>query len=342
MRFPIILIFLFLFLAKGAIGQRSIRLGTLAKEESDWGKALKAMNAELIETSKGKLRFALTFDRNENELIDRMRKGQFHAVSVTAIGLGQILEEMFIFQLPMLFSSYGELDHVRENLSSEFEQRFKEKNYVFLGWGDLGFTYLFSKKPIKTQTDLKRTKFWVCKDDPVAEAFASESGKEPVLSSIGDVLSMLKNGNIETVYAPPYACLALQWFTELRYMSDLALAMGIGATIMRKTQYDMLSDIEKSQLRDILNKHHSQLIETIREKNEESIGVLKKEGIEIVSIPDTEIQKWRSVALRVQNQLAAEGRFYDQELLNRARQLIEEYRKSQQKTDLSRLQRRMP
>ena len=329
-------------MAKGAIGQKPIRLGTLATEDSDWGNALKAMNSELIQESNNQLRFALTFAMDEKRLIDLMRKGQLDAISVTAIGLGWVLEDLFIFQLPMLFTSYEELDYVREKLAPEFAQSFEEKNYVLLSWGDLGFTYLFSKQPIRTQTDLKKTRFWVYDIDPIAEAFASESGKEPVLSPVGNVLSLLRNGDIETVYGPPYGCLALQWYPELNYMSDLILAAGVGATILNKRRYDMLSDGYKRLLHDISEKHHKQLIAKIRERNEESIEILKREGIEIVSIPPREKQKWLSVARRVQNQLASGGKFYTKELLNEIRQLLEQYRRDTRNIDLTQFQRRTP
>ncbi len=319
------------FFASGeVICQESIRLGTLATEESDWGIMLKEMNAELIKATDGRLRFALMFAMEEKRQIDLMRKGQFDAVSLTAIGLGQVLEELFIFELPMLILTYDELDFVRTELTPEFSRRFAERNYILLGWGDLGFTYLFSKQPIRTQTDLKRTRFWACDIDPIAEAFAAESGKDPVLAPIGNVLSLLKSNEIETVYASPYACLALQWHVHVKYMSDLILAPGVGATIMRKKRHDSLPEQDRKLLQDISERHHQRLIQRIRQRNVESVDVLKEGGIEVIPIPLREKQKWNSVALRVQNKFAAEGKFFPKELLERVRGLLEEYRRTKQ------------
>jgi TRAP-type C4-dicarboxylate transport system substrate-binding protein len=314
---------IFLLQSGNPMDQKPIRLGTLATEESDWGNSLKEMNAELIKSSNGQLKLALTFSMDEERLIDLMRKGQFDAVSVTGMGLGWVLGDLFIFELPMLFSSYGELDYVRSQLTPEFSRRFEAINYVLLGWGDLGFTYLFSKHPIRTQSDLKKTRFWVCDIDPIAKAFAIESGEKPILASVSNVLSMLEHDEIDTVYGPPYGCLALQWYTELKYMSDLIFAPGIAATIIDKRRFDVLSESEKNLLKNISAKHHHLNRKIIRKRNEESIDILKKEGIEIVPIPLKEKQKWHSVALRVQNQLAAQGRFFDKELLEMVRKLLE-------------------
>jgi TRAP-type C4-dicarboxylate transport system substrate-binding protein len=325
--FPCFICILFLLVSGNTLDQKPIRLGTLATEGSDWGNSLKEMNAELIKESNGQLKLALTFSMDEERLIDLMRKGQFDAVSVTGMGLGWVLGDLFIFELPMLFSSYEELDYIRSKLAPEFSRRFEDINYVLLGWGDLGFTYLFSKQPIRTQSDLKKTRFWVSDIDPVAKAFAVESGEKPTLASVSNVLSMLEHDEIDTVYGPPYGCLALQWYTQLKYMSDLILAPGIAATIINKRRFDMLSESEGNLFKKISEKHHRLNREIIRKRNEESIDVLKNEGIEIVSIPLKEKQKWHSVALRVQNQLAAQGRFYDKDLLDMVRKLLEEFHK---------------
>lgn len=329
MKKPILFLFIVCILTLLVSGniqeQKPIRLGTLATEESDWGNSLKEMNAELIKESNGQLKLKLTFSMDEEFLIDLMRKGQFDAVSVTGMGLGCVLGDLFIFELPMLFSSYEELDYIRSKLTPEFSRRFEDKNYILLGWGDLGFTYLFSKQPIRTQSDLKNAQFWVCDIDPVAEAFAIESGKKPTLASVSKVLSMLENDEIDTVYGPAYGCLALKWYTQLKYMSDLILAPGIAATIINKRRFDMLSKSEKSLFKSISEKHHRLNRKRIRKRNKDSIDILKNEGIEIVPIPQTEREKWHSVAVRVQNQLAAQGIFYDKELLDMVRKHLEEF-----------------
>jgi TRAP-type C4-dicarboxylate transport system substrate-binding protein len=106
-------------------------------------------------------------------------------------------------------------------------------------------------------------------------------------------------------------------------MSDLRLAAGIGATIISKKQYDKLPDEHKDLLREITRKYHEQLANTVREKNEESIGVLREEGIEVIHVPLVERERWSGVARQVQDQFA--GRLYPRELLDEVRNLLNEY-----------------
>jgi len=252
-----------------------IKLGTLATKESDWGETFTLMSERLKVESNGQLQFQPVFEKDEKLLIEVMRTGRCDAASLTATGLGQLLSETFIFQLPMLFSTYEELDYVRNALTPQFSKMFETEGNVLLGWGDLGFIHLFSKEPIKTWADFQKTRCWAWELDPVGEKFASASGRKPVLLPIGQVLSALKKGDIQTVYASPYACLVLQWHPQVKYMSDLRLAAGVGATIINKRKYEQLSNEHKHLLCYIAKEYHEQLIVKIRERNEVSIGVLQ-------------------------------------------------------------------
>ncbi|MFC1714751.1 TRAP transporter substrate-binding protein DctP [Candidatus Poribacteria bacterium] len=320
----IILIAIYLMVSGNATGQEVIKLGTMATRESDWGQVFSRMNAKLIEESQGQLRFQFYWGRSEQQLIESVESGLLDSVSLTGTGLGNILPEAFVFQLPMLFSEYKELDCVRDGLAQRFEEKFAGKGYILLGWGELGFIHLFSKKPIRTQSDLRDTQVWVWDIDPIGKEFIEAScGVYPVLLPITDVRQALQNDIIQTVYTSPLGCIAFGWHTELNYMSDFPdfrLAAGIGATIMNKDRYDGLSDNHSALLRQVTLEYHKQLIKTIREKNEESIDVLKEQGIEVIEINPTEQEQWKEVTLDIQNRFA--GELFPEELLDKIRELL--------------------
>ena len=321
----IILIILCAIVDVKAEDEEMIKLGTLATETSDWGKIFKQMNAELMEKSDSKLLFRIYFGRDEKDLADLIKSKQFDAVSASVLGLGQVLPEILVFYLPMLFSTYEELDYVRNGLTEYYAQQFDRKGYKLLGWGDMGFGYLFSKEPVRTQTDLQKTQLWVWDIDPISKAYASASGREPVVLPIQNVLSSLIRGDIQTVYGPPLACIVFQWHTQIKYMTDLRLAVGIGATIMSKSRFDKLSDRHKGLIQEISRRHHERLVKRIRARNEESIDVLKQQGIQIISVPHQERLKWAQIARRVENQFA--GQLYSKELLDEVKNLLEAYHK---------------
>ncbi len=304
-----------------------MKLGApLVTESSSWGKYFKQMNAELIEQSEGQLRFQFYFGGgDEKGSIDRLKNNQYDAVALTVVGLEEILPELSVFQLPMLFTSYEELDYVKDKLTQRFSQRFNEAGYVLLGWGDYGFIYLFSSGPIRTQTDLQRTKFWIWDLDAIAKSFAAKSGGRPVLLPIQNVLASLEAGDIQTVPSSPLACIALQWHPHVKFMTDLQLLAGVGATIIDKARYDRLPEKHQDLLRRVAEDYHRKLSDRIREENERSIDVLKEQGIAVISVPQRERLKWAQVAEQVQDQFV--GILYSRELLDEVKDLLEEYRK---------------
>jgi TRAP-type C4-dicarboxylate transport system substrate-binding protein len=323
----IVLIFICFVITQVSIGKTVITVSTMAPRESIWGQVFIEINAELIKESDGQLELRPFFGRSEQQSVELIKTGRSDAVSLTGSGLGNILPEAFIFPLPLLFSTYEELDYVRGKLAQRFEQLLEKKGYVLLGWGDFGFIYLFSKIPIRTQTDLRETLFWAWDLDPVAKEFVSASGGEPVVLAIQTVLSSLKEDQVQTVYNSPLACIALGWHTQVKYMSDFPLAAGIGATIISKRKYDGLSDKHQRLLREITRRHHEQLIRAARSNSEKSIDALKEQGIEVIPIPPGEREKWSQVARQVQDHFAGKGKdkLYGEELLDEVRSLLSEY-----------------
>ena len=310
-----------------ATSEEIITLGTLATEGAAWGRIFREMNAVLREESGNQLRFRFRFNQGEERLIEQITTGQLDAVSLTATGLGDILSETFVLQLPMLFSGHDDLDCVRAKLTPQFSEMFEREGYVFLGWGELGFIHIFSKSPIRTQADLQETPLWVWHIDPIAEAFAAKSGREPVVLPIQAVLRGLEQNRIQTVYAPPLGCIALQWHPQVKYMSDLRLAAGVGATIIRKQRYEMLSDEHQRLLRKIADEYHKQLIVEIRESHKKAIDALVQGwGIEIVRVSFRERQQWLEVAKEVQDELV--GDLYSKELLEKVKSLLKECRQN--------------
>ena len=86
----------------------------------------------------------------------------------------------------------------------------------------------------------------------------------------------------------------------------------------------MLSDEHKVLLQEIARKYHNELVKTIRMRNDESINALEKHGTKIVDVPQREKERWERVARGVQNRFA--GDLYPQELLERIRDLLDEYK----------------
>ncbi|GMV43653.1 MAG: hypothetical protein AMXMBFR64_53690 [Myxococcales bacterium] len=304
-----------------------IKVATLAPERSAWDKVFRAFKKDLEKESAGRLSvkiYAGGVQGDEAVVVKKMKTGQIGGGALTAVGLGAIYPDVLVLQLPSLFADYKSLDHARDTLRQEFEREFESRGYVLLGWGDVGFAHFFSNVPIRTPDDLKKVKMWAWTADPISGAVASRAGSNPVPLGVPDVLPSLNTGLIDGFYASPLAAIALQWFTKAKYMTKDPVALGIGATVISKAQWDAIPAEDQAILRRVADKWHKILIKKVRQDNARSFDLLQKQGIQLVDQSAEDKAAWRRLAEGVQKDLV--GKVYPQALLDRVKKLASEAR----------------
>ncbi len=308
----------------------SIKFATLAPKGSTWMNNFEAMGKEIRAKTDGDLRLRIYpngVQGDELDVIRKMRAGLIHAGAMTATGLGEIQEEVLIFQLPRMFRTYEELDHVRDYLREDLDQAFMDAGYVLLGMGDIGFYYIFSNQPIRTIADLQspNVKMWARTADSIGLTFYKNADIATVPREVTQVLSSLYSGHINTLTASPYVTIALQWYDKFKYMTNLPVSVGVGATVMTKEKFDGLSPEQQKIVREVANAHQDDLIQAIRRDNERALEALqKKAGIEVVEFEDDSREAWDVIAMETHKALV--GEIYSQEFLDKINALLQAYR----------------
>lgn len=311
----------------------TIKLATLAPKGSSWMNSFTAMEKELATKTDGaiKIRFYPNgVQGDELDVIRKMRAGLLHAGAMTATGLGEIHKEVLILQLPRMFKTYEELDYVRDALREEFDRAFADNGYILLGWGDIGYYYMFSNQPIDTLETLRspNVKMWARSSDRIGLEFTKQADVANVPKEVSQVLSALHSGQVNAVTTSPYACVALQWYPKLKYMTNLPVNIGVGATLITKETFDRLSSEQQQMLRKTAAKHHAELILKIRKDNAAAIEALqKKAGIKMVEFEPASQEELDKIASETHNALVEE--IYSQALLAQINALLREYRESQ-------------
>ena len=325
-----LLIFGMLCLPVAHLDAKNIKFATLAPKGSTWMNNFEAMGKEMRAKTDGKLRlriFPNGVQGDELDVVRKMRAGLLHAGAMTATGLGEIQKEVLIFQLPRMFKTYGELDYVRDYLQSDLESAFKDAGYILLGMGDIGYYYIFSNQPIRTIAELQASsvKMWARTTDRIALEFYKRANIATVPREVSQVLPSLYSGQLNTVVASPYVAVALQWYDQFKYMSDLPVNVGIGATIITKERFDQLSPLQQKVMRETAQAYQHDLIQSIRKDNDRALEALqKKAGIEVVEFAESDREAWDALAVETHNALV--GEIYSQEFLDKINKLLQEYR----------------
>jgi TRAP-type transport system periplasmic protein len=324
-----IALFALMVLAPAARAQSEFKIATLAPEGSSWMKLYHewANNVEKRTSGRVKIKFfAGGVQGDEREAVQKMRGGLINGAGVTGVGLGQINEEVRVLELPFLFKSYDEIDHVRTTLHEDFQKKFNAKGSVLLGWGDVGWIYIYSNIPIKSKEDIAKTKMWAWTDDPVVRALFGALSVRGVPLGVPDVYTSLQTGVIDACYGSPLSMVALQWYTKVKYQTSDPISMAVGATVVTKKDFDKLSGEDQKVLIDESAQLQTKALATLRKDNERAATKMKQVGLQVVQEPPAFVDDMRKQGMAVWDQLA--DHMYSKAWLEKIKKILADYRKA--------------
>ena len=306
-----------------------IKFATIAPDGSTWMKVMHAIDVDVRAATENRIGFKFypgAVQGDEKDVLRKIRNGQLHGGGFSGYGLGAIAPEYRVMELPFMFRDLEEVDYARAELDSFIADTFKQKGFVFLGWADVGFVYLFSNAPITTPDELRRAKMWTWSGDALAEIFFKAFAVSPIPLALPDVLTSLQMGVIDAVYSSPLACVALQWFTRVKYMSDVPITYGFGAMLVSEEALRGVDPADVETLKQICRKHSKILVDRTRVENDEAIQAIKREGVTLLEVkPDVEKAFFTTGRAAWKDGV---GRLYPEELLQRVTALVDGYRAS--------------
>lgn len=309
--------------------QHTIKFATLAPEGSPWMDTFHKINDEIKRKTDGKVKLKaypggiLGEDRN---MLRKIRIGQIHAGGFTGMGLGAINRDVFVMEIPFLFQTYGEVDYVLGKMDDKFRKDFEKEGYVLLGWSEIGFVYLLSNVPLTSVEDIKGTKVWLLEGDPIASPVLRKAGIAPIPLGIPDVLMALQTNLIDVVYISPLGAIQLQWFTKVKYMTDLPLIYSLGGILVSKRIFGKIPSNLQEIVKKVFQYHSSLLNVRTRKDNDEAIRVMVKQGIKLVTPTDEETKEFKQISREAIDELG--NKVFSKDVLAEVRSHIDQYRKA--------------
>lgn len=304
-----------------------VKFATLAPEGSTWMKTMRAIDQEVRRATDARIRFRFYpggVQGDERDVLRKIRNGQLHGGGFTGYGLGTIAPAVRVLELPFLFRNLDEVDFVRSKMDSFFVSTFAAKGYLHLGWADVGLVYIFSNSPITSPEELRRVKMWIWSGDPLARLFFKSFQVSPIPLAAPDVLTSLQMGVVDAVYASPLACIALQWYTRLRYMTRVPVSHALGAVLVSRKALASARPADVEILLTTARRRLKALNRKTRRQNQEALDILVREGIKIIDVSD----EMRTEFFRRGSETWQDGvgKFYSRELLEQVNSILERYR----------------
>jgi TRAP-type C4-dicarboxylate transport system substrate-binding protein len=298
----------------------TIKIATVAPTGTTWVNELEKTNQALLKASGGELGFQIYAGGvlgDESDVVRKMRIGQVQAVAFTGMGLGEILPEVRVLDLPFLAQTDAQVDRLTDKLFDHFDRSYREKGSVLLGFVPVGFVYMLSETPIRSIEDLKKTKMWIWEGDPLARSLFQAAGVSGIPLSLPDVLTSLQTKLINAVYGTPLAVIALQWHTKVHWRTDLAITHSTGGLLITQVAFSKLPEKYQALLKSESLSLCKRLADVGRKENAEALKVLEKEGIRTAAVQSKDREAFEALAPKVAQ--AQVGKLFSAELLNQAR-----------------------
>jgi TRAP-type C4-dicarboxylate transport system substrate-binding protein len=306
---------------------QTVKLGTLAPEGSAWHDITRDMAESWKKATDGKVVFRIYAGGvagDEPDMVRKLRIGQLHAAALTGAGLSEIAPEINGVQLPMLVRTYAELDHVMAKLAPHFEKALKEKGFTVLNWGDAGWVHFFSKKPVVTVDDLRKTKLCVWAGSNVDVAVWKDAGVQPVPLAATEIHTGLESGLVNAFSTTPLAALSFQWFGSAKNMTDLRWAPLIGATVISTKKWEQLPASARPVLLKAAKESGERLKTETRKLGDEAVTAMKKHGLAVHAVPEAATAMWESQARAAWPKIM--GNSIPEDLVKEIEKLLAEYR----------------
>lgn len=308
-----------------------IKMASIAPKGSNLANYFDELGRQIREKTNNEVGFKMYWggvQGDEKDVLRKIKLGQLHGGGFMGPGLGLIVSEVRITEIPYMFRNFQEVGYVRGKLQPYMDKKFEEKGFKVLGWMDLGFLHTFSKEPLVSLEVARKQKWWTLEGEPIGQAMFQALNISPVSLSISDVATSLSTNMIDCATTTPYGAVAFQWHSRFKYMAGYPTGSILGATIISKSVWDKISPASQKIMMDVAEKEHDKLFRLTRQDNEKALALLKKAGIIIVPFDpkNKDMQFVFETSRKVRESLV--GKLYKRDLLDSTLGYIDEYRRT--------------
>lgn len=201
----------------------------------------------------------------------------------------------------------------------------KQHQLISFGISEVGFAYLMSQNPVPDMATLKQQKVWAPQGDAISQSAFEAVDITPVPLPLGDVLTGLETGLIDTVGTSPLGAIALQWHSRVRYLTDVPLIYLYGAVVFDKRSIDQLPRGDQQLLESVMAGTARAIGERSRKDNNEARQALAAQGIQFITPDVSQMSQWRASVDKAMQRLADAGQL-DRDALATLQRILEKLR----------------
>lgn len=274
----------------------TLKIGTMAPDNSIWAKTLREMGEGWTRRTSGRVSLRLFPGTvgSEQQMLRSLRISRtLQGAQLSAITLGTLDDAFNVFGLPMFFESYEEVDRVMDSLGPLLEQRLQQQNLKVIHWGYAGWVHVFSRTPVRTVDDLKRLRLFTSTGDDRMAGWYRDNGFNPVPVDASQMLASLTTGMIEAIPVTPLSALLFRWSDHAPYMMDLGIAPLMGATVISMHVWNEITPADQQIVLEDARKAGARLRTEVPKLDAEAVARMKAGKLTVTA---GNVADWRNAA----------------------------------------------
>ncbi|HEX8952024.1 MAG TPA: TRAP transporter substrate-binding protein DctP, partial [Polyangia bacterium] len=266
----------------------TLRFATAAPDGTAWARLFRTMGRELEADSHGGIATKWYFGGiagSETQMLERLKKNQLDAVLSGGMMCMTLSPSMRVLRLLGLFQTREEASYVLGRLRSTIDREFDAAGFQNLGEASLGSDMLFTRTPITSLAQLRKTRLWFWDLDEPMRAQLAVMGVPAVGLPVEDAARAFEDKRTDGFLAVPTAVLAFQWSAGTRYLSELRLGFLPGCMVVSHRAWDQLPVEERTLLAAATAKTRARLEELSRSQDAELLGSLfARQGVKKTTV----------------------------------------------------------
>jgi len=144
-------------------------------------------------------------------------------------------------------------------------------------------------------------------DDKASLVITQAYDISPIPLSIADVLPALQTGIINAVATSPIAAIALQWHTQVEYVTDIPLMYFYAVLAIQKKHFSKLSEQDQATVKQVMGKVFEELNVQNRKDNIAAFAALQSQGIQLSTPSNEQLAVWHLKAKAASEDLVQKG-----------------------------------
>ena len=289
----------------------TLKVATLSPDGSAWMTKMRAGASEIEAKTQKRVVFKFYTGGtmgNDRAVLNKIKIGQLQGGAVTIGSLADFYKDAQIYAMPLLFKSFAEVDYVRQKFDPMLSKGLEQGGMVNFGFAEAGFAYAMSKTaPIPSVAELRKHRVWIPENDIQSAETLKAFQVSPIPLSLADVLPSLQTGIIDTVASSPIGTLALQWHTQVKYLTDLPLSYIMGVLAIDQKAFNKIEAADQAVVREVMQRAFKDIDAQNRQDNVAAYNSLLKQGIKAVKPSEKELVDWEKAGAAASERIEKAG-----------------------------------